>query len=244
MNYQYANGLSTTAAMRTLYADGGVPRFYRGLGVALIQGPLSRGMDTLANDGVLALMNGRPSTQNLPVIVKTLAASATAAGARILLMPVDAVKTTLQVHGKDGYFVLRNRVRAVGVRTLWAGSMGTVSSTFAGHWPWFATYNYLNEKVPQQETLGRRLGRNAGIGFISSAVSDSISNSLRVLKTTKQTAKVPIAYPEAARRIIASDGVIGLMGRGLKTRLLANGMQGAMFSVAWRYFESKFSGKA
>ena len=41
MNYQYANGLSTLQALRTLYADGGIPRFYKGLAPALIQGPLS-----------------------------------------------------------------------------------------------------------------------------------------------------------------------------------------------------------
>ena len=31
MNYQYANGLSTKQALKTLYAEGGIPRFYKGL---------------------------------------------------------------------------------------------------------------------------------------------------------------------------------------------------------------------
>src|SRR6476659_10923561 len=42
VNYQYRNGTSFPIALRTLYADGGVPRFYRGLVPALFQGPLSR----------------------------------------------------------------------------------------------------------------------------------------------------------------------------------------------------------
>ena len=41
---------------------------------------------------------------------------------------------------------------------------------------------------------------------------------------------------EAARRVIAQDGWVGLFGRGLKTRILANGLQGLLFSVLWKLF--------
>lgn len=37
VNYQYRFGTSTGVALRTLYADGGVRRFYRGVGPALLQ---------------------------------------------------------------------------------------------------------------------------------------------------------------------------------------------------------------
>lgn len=40
----------------------------------------------------------------------------------------------------------------------------------------------------------------------------------------------------AAREVIRIDGVRGLLGRGLKTRILANGLQGLMFSVLWKLF--------
>ena len=40
----------------------------------------------------------------------------------------------------------------------------------------------------------RKLARNALIGFCSSVVSDTISNSLRVIKTTRQTYTTPIRY--------------------------------------------------
>jgi hypothetical protein len=42
MNYQYRYGTTTKEAFNALYKDGGVLRFYRGIGPALIQGPLSR----------------------------------------------------------------------------------------------------------------------------------------------------------------------------------------------------------
>lgn len=41
---------------------------------------------------------------------------------------------------------------------------------------------------------------------------------------------------EAARLVILQDGVLGLFGRGLKTRIIANGLQGILFSILWKLF--------
>lgn len=95
INYQYRYGTTTTEAFKRLYADGGVPRFYRGLLPALVQGPLSRFGDTAANTGVLAALDAFESTAELPVAMKTVAASVGAGLFRILLMPVDTFKTTM-----------------------------------------------------------------------------------------------------------------------------------------------------
>ena len=71
-------------------------------------------------------------------------------------------------------------------------------------------------------------------GFCSSAVSDTCSNSIRVIKTTTQTSTVPIGYMEALRMVIAKDGISGLLFRGLVTKIISNGCQGILFSVLWR----------
>ena len=47
-------------------------------------------------------------------------------------------------------------------------------------------------------------------------------------------------FLQAVREVIAKDGVAGLFGRGLKTRILANGMQGLMFAVVWKYLQRTF----
>ena len=61
------------------------------------------------------------------------------------------------------------------------------------------------------------------------------SNSLRVIKTTKQTSAEAVTYPQVVRNIIAKDGLVnGLLIRGLGTKILANGLQGMMFTVLWR----------
>jgi len=64
INYQYRYGTTTMVALRTLYKDGGIPRFYRGLLPALIQGPLSRFGDTAANTGTWLLWKPGSSLQN------------------------------------------------------------------------------------------------------------------------------------------------------------------------------------
>merc|ERR1712060_232603 len=90
------------------------------------------------------------------------------------------------------------------------------------------------EVLPPFDFTYGKYARNAVIGFASAAVSDSISNSLRVLKTTRQTSLEPVGYLESAKSIIASEGYAGLFGRGLKTRILTNGLQGALFTIGWK----------
>mmetsp|Transcript_14307 Transcript_14307/g.21558 ORF Transcript_14307/g.21558 Transcript_14307/m.21558 type:complete len:275 (+) Transcript_14307:2-826(+) len=235
VNYQYRNGTSFPVALRTLYADGGIPRFYRGVLPALIQGPMSRFGDTAANTGMITLMDSFDATKDLNVGVKTATASAAAALFRIFLMPVDTVKTTMQVTGKFSNVV--SKVKVEGVPALYHGSLAAASATFVGHYPWFFTYNLLSEKIPKQDDPLKELGRRAIMGFCSSAVSDTCSNSIRVIKVYKQSSEEALTYPQVVRRVIKESGIKGLMFRGLETKIMANGLQGILFSVMWKHFE-------
>lgn len=236
MNYQYRYGTTTTEAIKILNADGGFSRFYQGLTAALIQGPIARFGDTAANAGILALLQGNVYMKKLPTLIKTVFASVAAACFRMILTPVDTVKTTLQTQGRDGLKLLRERVKKYGIVSLWYGAFATAAATFVGHYPWFGTYNYLDAVLPLPVTLAQKFLRSAFIGFVASVASDSISNSLRVVKTYRQVNATRISYIDAARAVIAADGLQGLLGRGLKTRILANGLQGLMFSVLWKLF--------
>ena len=235
MNYQYRYGYSTSTAIKKLYSEGGIRRFYRGVGPALIQGPLSRFGDTAANVGVITFLNNNDTTKDLPILFKSVCASGAAALWRINLMPIDTIKTSLQVLGKDGINKLKTKYRANGIRVFYHGAMGAFGATYVGHFPWFATYNYLDSKIEKYDGI-KKLCRNAFIGFSSSVVSDTCSNSIRVLKTTRQTSETPISYLDAGKQIIKNDGILSLFGRGLKTRIISNGFQGMMFTVLWKYF--------
>jgi len=109
-----------------------------------------------------------------------------------------------------------------------------MTATWVGHYPWFYTNNQLRASLPDFNFTYGKYVRNAVIGFASAAVSDTCSNSLRVLKTTRQTALVPVSYADAAKEIVAKEGLVGLFGRGLKTRIITNGVQGALFTIGWR----------
>ncbi|KAK0624604.1 mitochondrial carrier protein [Bombardia bombarda] len=238
MNYQYRFGSSFTAATRTLHQDGGIRRYYQGMGAALVQGPVARFGDTAANAGILALLHSNSYLKDLPSPVKTIFASLCAAAFRMILTPIDTLKTTLQAQGARGTALLRQRIKTNGVGSLWWGALATAAATFVGHYPWFATYNYLSEAItePPKHPLGIWLLRLAFIGFVASIVSDSISNSLRVVKTYRQVNDTKVSYSEAARLVILQDGISGLFGRGLKTRILCNGLQGLLFSILWKLF--------
>jgi len=49
MNYQFKNGGGFVHTVKTLWGEGGVVRFYRGVVPALVIGPISRFGDTAAN---------------------------------------------------------------------------------------------------------------------------------------------------------------------------------------------------
>jgi hypothetical protein len=240
MNYQYRYGTSTMDALKSLYKEGGIVRFYRGVGPALVQGPVSRFGDTAANAGVLALFESSESLKGTPAMIQTVFGSATAASMRVLLVPVDTVKTIMQVEGTKGLPKLREKYRAGGIPVFYHGSVATMMATFVGHYPWFTVYNTLQASLPQYDEKPKKLARNAVIGFVASLSSDTVSNSLRVVKTYRQTHDT-MPYKEIVENIIKEDGYVGLFGRGLKTRLLANGMQGLMFSVLYKIFEEQFT---
>ena len=108
MNYQYANGGSLGNATSTLYKEGGIGRFYRGVGFAIIQNPLSRFGDTAANTGILCAL--QEFSPNMPVAQMTAFASLGGASWRIFLTPVDTFKTTLQVQGPKALELLKEKI--------------------------------------------------------------------------------------------------------------------------------------
>ena len=191
MNYQYRFGGTLSSSLKELYNEGGIPRLYQGLPFALVQGPLTRFGDTAANVGVLALLESIPETSSMPIPLKTATASISAGLWRIFLMPIDTSKTVMQVEGSDGLDRLKERVLQNGPAPLYQGALASAAATAAGHFPWFTTYNLLNEKIPvisKEDDILLFLVRSAVLGLSASCVSDVVSNSLRVIKTTKQTA--------------------------------------------------------
>ena len=71
-----------------------------------------------------------------------------AATFRMILTPVDTLKTTLQVQGARGTALLRQRIKSNGVGSLWWGAFATAAATFVGHYPWFSTMLRILPPMP------------------------------------------------------------------------------------------------
>jgi len=235
VKYQYRNGVPFQTALRSLYSDGGIPRFYRGVVPALVLGPLARFGDTAANTGMPILLDQWDATRNMTVASKTAFASGAAALYRVFLMPLDTVEATMQVTGKFSNVV--TKIRKVGFSALYHGSFAAASANFVGHFPWYFTYNFLSVKIPKQDDSLNELGRRAILGFSASLLSDTCSNSIRVVKCYKQTSIEKLTYPRVITIIVSESGITGLLFRGLKTKILINGLQGIVFSVVWKKLE-------
>ncbi|OLP90193.1 hypothetical protein AK812_SmicGene28268 [Symbiodinium microadriaticum] len=223
----------------SLWEEGGIRRLYQGVQLAIIQAPLSRLGDTAANAGVLVLMDFYFPEAPLPL--KTAAASTAAAMWRIALTPIDTLKTTYQVRGEGGLDLLLGRVRRNGPGELYAGAIANFAGNWVGNYPYFVVFNALDSAWTAPSDPMMRIVRTGVMGMCSSITSDTVSNSFRVLKTIRQSSEEAEGYLEAAQRVIQRDGLTGLLGRGLETRLLVNVLQGTFFTIIWKLVEEKLN---
>lgn len=92
---------------------------------------------------------------------------------------------------------------------LYQGAIAASAATAVGYFPWFLVFNYLNVRLKMPGATSAKLLRNAGIGLAASITSDLCTNSIRVLKTTKQAAAAydkEVTYRAAAALVIEADG--------------------------------------
>ncbi len=136
INHQSRYGTTFRQSFRTLTKEGGIRRFYRGLGFALVQAPLSRFVSTAANDGVESFLHNMEFTKLWGPGPSTLIASLVVGFWRMMLMPIDTCKTVLQVDSVEGFRSLMRRVKAGKIGVLYEGAIANALSSIVGHFPW------------------------------------------------------------------------------------------------------------
>eukprot|EP00045_Choanoeca_perplexa_P011049 m.115492 g.115492 ORF g.115492 m.115492 type:complete len:280 (-) comp15495_c0_seq2:2105-2944(-) len=236
LNYQYRHSISAKAAIKELYKEGGIPRFYHGLPVALIQGPLSRGVSAAANFATLALMLQYPSTANLPTVVVTAVSSLGVALFRLLHYPLDTLKTMSQVEGEDAIAALRNKIRHHGYRALWHGASFGVLCNVVHHTVWFSCFNHLRAIVVPLGLSTLHVGfANLLIGALAAVVTDVVSNPLSVVQVYKQSHTKATSYRQIVSTLVAENGYSSLFTSGLSTRIWIDLLSSAVFTALWRW---------
>ncbi|KAI9010214.1 mitochondrial carrier domain-containing protein [Hyaloraphidium curvatum] len=238
VNYQSRHGGTSVDALKALYAQGGIARFYEGVTFAILQGPLARFGGVAANEGARELAAVLAVAENQRPAFAAALGSLLSTLWRVLLMPIDTCKTVLQVDGRAGLQTLLREVRNGRPGLLFEGTVATAVANVLGHYPWFFVHNLLEAKLPRRPSAAGNLFRTAVIGFLAACASDAASNSLRVLKTVKQADAAKLAgggsYLAAAKNVLAGGGAAELFGRGLALRVLANGVQSVLFVVVWK----------
>lgn len=235
MNYQVKNGGTFSGTLAKLWKEGGLARLYKGLFPwAMFQAPLSRFGDVAANDMVINVFS--QLLPQVPVTAATFFASMSGALWRVFITPIDTCKTILQTDGDKGMQKLKHKIAEGGPLVLWHGWEGNYIANVMGNYPWFATMNFLSKTVPVPKGAFLVILRNATNGALSSTVSDLVSNSIRVIKTKKQTHEsANCGYLQATKEVIDKDGIAGVLFRGLETRIMTNVLQTAFFTVLWKY---------
>jgi hypothetical protein len=230
-NYQYRYGTNLFESMKYLYRSGGIPRFYRGFIPSLFVASTCRVGDFTA----YYFAN---SFKNITPLEKLIGISSVSCATRLLVIPVDTLDVMLQVEGRSGYKILYNKVKTTGIRTLYYGGGMWTAMKFADSFIWFGTYDYLEKKFQNKNNNIIMNNINHGLkGIVSSSISDIILNPMRSLKIYKQSNQQRISYSESVKNIVKNEGFSNLFFRGLKTRLLTNGIQSAVFVILWKNIE-------
>mgnify|MGYP003682349665 FL=1 len=110
--YQYKTGLKLYLALKNLYKQNGLIRFYNGYIPSLIMGSYCR-------FGDVASYKYFNQNNNLNNLEKSIYSSVCSTVWRINLMPIDTLDNMLQVYGKDGYSILKQKINKKGIKILY-----------------------------------------------------------------------------------------------------------------------------
>lgn len=231
MNWQYFHGGSLIDAFRTLWAEGGIARFYQGTGIALVQVPLATFGFTFVQTGIVGLVS--TSGHLVQGLQATLVVAILGALWRVLIAPLDTLKTTWQVHGSSAKKMFDRRLHVSGPSELWAGSSALFFCQLMAKLPWWGVYNLVLGFWSQPASPAMAVFRNGLAGMLAQMASDAVTNSIRVLKVKRQATVEGEGYFADAEGIVKAEGVRGLFLRGLAGRLLLGSVHGALFSVLW-----------
>ncbi|CAM9959742.1 unnamed protein product [Pylaiella littoralis] len=248
ITFQQRHGTKFGDTCKILWRQGGPRRFYRGVLPSLVTAPLCRFGDTLSNELAMIYFSrhqhrgGHGRRRNgdgweggphkLPVWVATFFGSLGAAAFHATVVPLDTYKVIMQVDGKEGLSVMKKRIALRGPIAAYDGALAFAGGSLMGHYPWYLTYNLLEQNIPRNGEARSRRARSAFIGAAASIVSAGASNALRVLKVYRQSHDHPegLSYRQSIKQIIKKDGggvrgTLGVFVRGLGGRVAASALQ-------------------
>ena len=220
IKYQYVYPINICTSFRKLYGSPDRLRFFRGFSPSIIKVGLGK-------VGEASLINYFTPTQNNK-LEQSIYSAVSITGWKLLWMPFDTVGNCYQVNGKNGYYIIRNKIKVHGYSTLWSGSLAYLHISLVNYTIWIYMYHQLSQYLPQ--TWNQDV-RNGTIGLGATFCSDIIINPVRVMKTNIQSSPIKINYSDIYQSIMKKK-----MGyfRGLKTKMLFNCFNSALYVILWK----------
>jgi hypothetical protein len=231
MNWQYYHGGSLKDAFRSLWLEGGIGRFYQGAGFAFVQVPVAHFGSTFVQAGIVGLVSS--SGHIVHGMQATMLVAIMGAFWRILIAPLDTLKTTWQVHGTSAKKMFDRRLHVSGPSELWSGASALFFCQLMAKLPWWGVYNIIMQSWSQPSSPAMSMLRNGIAGMLAQMASDVATNSIRVLKVRRQATVEGQGYAADAEEIVNEEGVMGLFLRGLSGRIILGSLNGALFAVLW-----------
>ena len=156
-------------------------------------------------------------------------------GWKTLWMPFDTMGNCYQVNGKNGYHIIRNKIKVHGLSTLWSGTFAFLNISLVNNTIWIYMYHQLNQFLPKDMNQDIR---NGTIGLGATFCSDLIVNPLRVMKTNIQSSPIKINYTEIYNNILKQKS--GYF-RGFNTKILFNCFNSALYVILWKRLDEIYT---
>lgn len=230
-NYQYRNATTMTDTIKILYNEGGIRRFYRGIGPALTMTCMCRISDLTTYYYLDQCDITRP---------ERCAYFGISAGAtRAILSPIETYGLFMQTQGLNGRRLLLDKINKSGYRVLYQGVLPIMTISFSGSFTWYMTFDSLNKYIKQHEWSNgiRKDLTNGIVGMISSMAFYISTNPLRSIKVYRQAAPTNMSYYESIPMMIREKGIVNAMFRGLKPILLQRSLQSGLYVIIWKRLE-------
>lgn len=216
MKNQHVYGGSIKKTFFALKKEADFFRFYRGFIPALLKSSIGRTSDITIYK---YLQQHYDKSKELSSIIGGISSSTV----KVVIMPLDTISNTLQVHGKNGYKHLKGN--------FYRGTIAYAILHSTNSALWLLNYSYFKEHKPFiNENLNYIY-----TGLSSSLVSDLVVNPLRVIKTNKQAFSNDKSYTELITRLKGS------FYRGFGIRLILNAFNSGLFVLLWQNMEKHIS---
>ena len=226
MKYQYVYPQNLKQVSVKLLGEPDKLRFFRGFSPNIAKVTLGK----VGESSLIKVFNSQDNKYSL--VSNTLLSASVITGWKTLMMPLDTLGNCYQVHGKQGKYIMKDRIKKYGYKTLWSGTLVYLNISFINYTIWIYIYHKLNTSLPY--TINTDV-RNALIGLGSTFLSDIAVNPLRVLKTNIQSQNDKKTYQKLCQEILIKDKGIY---RGFKTKMIFNCFNGALYVVLWKRLDN------